>query len=326
MNNPGVVVPPVPEKSALNRFDEQFVRQRRLALEKCIQKVANHPVLCKDSDLKLFLESDTFALDIKQRKAELAHERGGFMASIGQSIAGPRFHETDEWFERQRSYLDNMESQLRALVRAVEQVTKQRQELSVAAGEFAQSVSDLAEADIGEDLSASLAGLAEMEKKYQEMQTGQSEQDMITFLSTADEYTRLISSVRNAFSSRIRVYHAWKSSENELLRIKQSHERDRAQGRISSDRLAYSLSRIAESERRAGEAKQEYEYVSKLVKTEMGRFERERIEDFKETLRTFLEGMTSRQRELISGWEDYQQSLLKRVGDGNSALRSTIAS
>jgi sorting nexin-1/2 len=64
MNNPGVVVPPVPEKSALNRFDEQFVRQRRLALEKCIQKVANHPVLCKDSDLKLFLESDTFALDV----------------------------------------------------------------------------------------------------------------------------------------------------------------------------------------------------------------------------------------------------------------------
>ncbi|SRR6266550_3415431 len=64
MNNPGVVVPPVPEKSALNRFDEQFVRQRRLALEKCIQKIANHPVLCKDSDLKLFLESDTFSLDV----------------------------------------------------------------------------------------------------------------------------------------------------------------------------------------------------------------------------------------------------------------------
>jgi len=157
------------------------------------------------------------------------------------------------------------------------------------------------------------------------MQTGQSEQDMITFLSTADEYTRLISSVRNAFSSRIRVYHAWKSSENELLRIKQSHERDRALGRITSDRLAYSLSRIAEAERRAGEAKHEYEYVSKLVKTEMGRFERERIEDFKETLKTFLEGMVSRQRELISGWENYQHSLLKRVGDGNS-VRSTIIS
>jgi len=63
-NNPGVVVPPVPEKSPFGRFDDQFVRQRRTALENCINKIANHPVLCKDADLKLFLESDTFSLDV----------------------------------------------------------------------------------------------------------------------------------------------------------------------------------------------------------------------------------------------------------------------
>ena len=97
-NNPGVVVPPVPEKNTFGRFDDQFVQQRRLALERCIQKTANHPVLQKDSDLKLFLESDTFSLDIKHRKAETAYERGGLMASIGQSIVGPRFYETDEVF------------------------------------------------------------------------------------------------------------------------------------------------------------------------------------------------------------------------------------
>jgi sorting nexin-1/2 len=64
-NNPGVVVPPVPEKNILGRFDDTFVRQRRLGLEKCIQKIASHPVLNKDEDLKFFLESDTFALDVR---------------------------------------------------------------------------------------------------------------------------------------------------------------------------------------------------------------------------------------------------------------------
>jgi len=59
-----VVVPPVPEKNPFGRFDGQFVKQRRMALEKCIQKIANHPVLGKDPDLKLFLESDSFALDV----------------------------------------------------------------------------------------------------------------------------------------------------------------------------------------------------------------------------------------------------------------------
>jgi hypothetical protein len=32
-----------------------------------------------------------------------------------------------KWFDKQRSYLDNMESQLRGLVKAVELVAKQRQ-------------------------------------------------------------------------------------------------------------------------------------------------------------------------------------------------------
>lgn len=104
MNNPGVVVPPVPEKHTFGRFDDQFVQQRRLALERCIHKTANHPVLQQDADLKLFLESDTFALVVKHRKAEMAHERGGLMASIGHSIVGPRFYETDEVFYRLSAY------------------------------------------------------------------------------------------------------------------------------------------------------------------------------------------------------------------------------
>ena len=33
---------------------------------------------------------------IKHRKAELAQEKGGLMAAIGQTIAGPRFYENDE--------------------------------------------------------------------------------------------------------------------------------------------------------------------------------------------------------------------------------------
>lgn len=113
-------------------------------------------------------------------------------------------------------------------------------------------------------------------------------------------------------------------SESDLLRTKQTHERNRAQGRIPTDRLGYSLSQIAEvtwskhfvhifvflmiiyfslfdrmkAERRASESKLEYEQVSKLVKTEVARFEQERIEDFKDSLHAFLEGMISRQKEV----------------------------
>lgn len=72
-NNPGVIVPPVPEKNPFNisRFESEFVETRRLGLNKCVQKIANHPVLNKDQDFKFFLESDSFALDV--RPVEYAH-------------------------------------------------------------------------------------------------------------------------------------------------------------------------------------------------------------------------------------------------------------
>ncbi|KAI0774784.1 Vps5 C terminal like-domain-containing protein [Trametes elegans] len=313
LNNPGVVVPPVPDKNPFGRFDNEFVQQRRLALQNCIQKIANHPVLQKDSDLKLFLESDTFSLDIKHRKAEIAQEKGGLITAIGQTIAGPRFYETDEWFDRQRAYLDSLETQLRGLVKAIEAVAKHRSEVATAAGEFAQTIADLGACDVGKHLSASLAGLAEIERKVQELQSKQAHEDIVTILNTADEYARLINSVRLAFNSRVRVYHAWQTADAHLRRTKQTHENNRAQGRLGPEALSRSLALVADAERRALDAKQEFDHVSRLVKSEVARFEHERIEDFKASLEAFLEGMIARQKQLIGAWESYQQTLLKRV-------------
>ena len=118
-----------------------------------------------------------------------------------------------QWFDRQKSYLDSLESQLRGLVRSIELVAKQRQgsflfstsldllltsslELSVTIGEFAQQVSDLSASDVGRQLSVALGELADVERKAQEMQSTQSEEDCTTIMATVDEYARLINSVR----------------------------------------------------------------------------------------------------------------------------------
>jgi len=231
------------------------------------------------------------------------------MASIGQTIAGPRFYEADEWFDRQKVYLDSLESQLRGLAKAIDTVIKHRAEVAVATGEFGQTISDLATSDLGKQLSHSLSSLANVESKAQERQQVQNEQDMVTIMSTADEYARLINSVRLAFTSRIRTYHSWQNADQDVKRAKQAHEKGRAQGRASS----HSLSFIGEAERRALDAKQDFDRASRLVKTEVARFEQERIEDFRDSLQAFLSGMIDRQKELLAGWEAYQQQLLKKV-------------
>jgi sorting nexin-1/2 len=63
-------------------------------------------------------------------------------------------------------------------------------------GEFAQTVSDLAASDLGKSVSHSLEALAELERKAQETESAQARADQATLLSTADEYARLVNSVR----------------------------------------------------------------------------------------------------------------------------------
>ncbi|KAG8880932.1 Vacuolar protein sorting-associated protein 5 [Tulasnella sp. 331] len=307
-NNPGIIVPPVPDKNPLSvsRFEAAFVEGRRFALERCVTKITNHPVLSKDADLKFFLESDSFALDIKHRRQENS-QGSGILASFG-SLAAPRFYEVDEWFDNKRAYLDALESQLKGLVKAIDLVSKQRAEFAVSVSEFADTVAALSVSDLSKQLTSSLVVLADVERLYKDLQDTQVRDDMVTVMGTADEYSRLISSVRLAFNSRIKLYFASQTADSDFRRIKSAHEKQRRQGRSTG-----SMAEIAEAERRAVEARREFDTVTKLIKVELARFEAERVEDFKTALEQFLTGMIKKQQTLIQAWEKYQDLLLKRA-------------
>lgn len=96
-NNPGVIIPPPPEKQAVGRFDADFVESRRAALERMLNKSAAHPVLQHDSDLKLFLESEALNMDIKNKERKdpgLGENKGMFGSMLGSSSG--KFIEHDD--------------------------------------------------------------------------------------------------------------------------------------------------------------------------------------------------------------------------------------
>ncbi|KZW00026.1 Vps5-domain-containing protein [Exidia glandulosa HHB12029] len=319
LNNPGVIVPPVPEKAPFGRFQDTFVENRRVALNRCIQKMANHPLLKDDPDLKLFLESDNFALEVKHRK----DDRAGLLASIGQTLTGNRFFETDEWLENRKAYLEGLEQTLRTLAKAIDFVSKERSVVAATILEFAEAISALAASDLSAHLSNLLTMLGDVSRTSADLQTAQARDDALTLMGTANEYARLINSVRMAFASRVRSFNQWQKADAEARRVKLAHEQARRQGRIAPDRSAFALAEIAEAEKRANDTKREFEEVSKLLRTELIRFEQERIEDFKESLEEFLEGMIAKQKKLIRAWETYQEALLQRHGQ-NPTQRGAI--
>jgi sorting nexin-1/2 len=94
-----VVVPPPPDKQAVGRFESNFVEARRAALEKMLNKTAAHPTLQHDSDLKLFLESDAFNVDVKhkERKEPNLGESKSVLSSFGINVGSAnKFVEQDD--------------------------------------------------------------------------------------------------------------------------------------------------------------------------------------------------------------------------------------
>ena len=46
------------------RFQDEFVENRRYALERFLKKVTDHYLLQESEDLQMFLESETFSVDV----------------------------------------------------------------------------------------------------------------------------------------------------------------------------------------------------------------------------------------------------------------------
>ncbi|KAK4516962.1 uncharacterized protein ATC70_000290 [Mucor velutinosus] len=324
LGNPGVIVPPVPEKHALGRFQDDFVESRRVALERCLQKIVAHPMLYGDPDLKVFLESESFNVEKRQRRAEPENSKMSFMRSFGETISNAatspftKFVEVDEWFDSKKNQLDALESQLKGLLKSVEGVVKQRKELGTATSDFGESMFPLASAELNRNLSTHLMVLGEIQKKMKDLHEQQAQYDIITLENTIDEYIRIIGSIRIAFNARIKAYQTYQQAESEYQKKAAIMEKLKQQRK--PEKLVSLQQELNEMKDKVEELQQDFQDISKLIKNELDRFDKEKVDDFRDSVEQFLRSMIEHQKQIIALWETYfeQTEGLSDEEDNNS--------
>lgn len=295
------MVPPPPEKQAVGRFDSNFVESRRSALEKMLNKTGAHPILQHDGDLKIFLESDAFNMDVKHREHTepgLGESKGMFSSlGLGSTTSG-KFIEHDDWFYDRKIYLDALENQLKALLKCIDAVVLQRKVLAEAAGDFSASLHALSAVELSVSLSTPLEGLSDLQLRIRELYERQAQQDVLTLGITVEEYIRLIASIKFAFTQRQKSFHSWHSAEAELQKRRATQEKVLRSGKTQQDRLNQLQADVGDGERRSHQARLLFEDMGRLMRGELERFEREKVEDFKSGVETFLEGAIEAQKEV----------------------------
>ena len=135
-----------------------FISRRRAALERFINRVSLHPVLRLDSDFVDFLECDG---DLPRASSTAAISSASvfkMFSRVGETVNKMTYkmEEGDAWFEEKTQHVEQMELQLKKLNSIMENVVSCRRELAYATGQFATSVSLLADAEEASHLSRSL--------------------------------------------------------------------------------------------------------------------------------------------------------------------------
>lgn len=109
---PGVIVPPLPEKQTVGRFDSEFVESRRRSLEKFLLRISLHHEVGNSHHFVAFLQADDGAMakakaDAKAAKTPLTSKAMAWFEGTVNTIANGKvnFYKLNLYFALFDSYL-----------------------------------------------------------------------------------------------------------------------------------------------------------------------------------------------------------------------------
>ena len=126
----------------------------------------------------------------------------------------------------------------------------------------------------------------------------QAQQDVLTLGSTVDEYIRTVGSIKTAFAARQKVWMQFQAAEADFHKRQSYLDKVKRQAKTQQDRLAQMNADLADAEKRCHQLKLEFDETGKRLKIELDRFEKEKVEDFKASVETFLEASVEGQKEV----------------------------
>nr|XP_014429359.1 sorting nexin-2 [Pelodiscus sinensis] len=326
----GYIVPPAPEKSIVgmtkvkvgkeDSSSTEFVEKRRAALERYLQRTVKHPILLQDPDLRQFLESSEvfkifffkFYLFSSYFVSRLAFRnqsaRAGILRMVNKAADAVnkmtiKMNESDAWFEEKQQQFENLDQQLRKLHASVEALVCHRKELSANTAAFAKSAAMLGNSEDHTALSRALSQLAEVEEKIDQLHQEQAFADFYVFSELLGDYIRLIAAVKGVLDHRMKCWQKWQDAQVTLQKKREAEAK--LQLANKPDKLQQAKDEIKEWETKVQQGERDFEQISKTIRKEVSRFEKERVKDFKTVIIKYLESLVQTQQQLIKYWEAF---------------------
>ncbi|KAL8051372.1 hypothetical protein ABFX02_06G143900 [Erythranthe guttata] len=341
----GFFIPLRPDKSVVESQvmqKNEFVEQRRAALEKYLRRLAAHPVIRVSEELRGFLESSTkISLYRTSDAANAASSRmldgdvsdamqpakGGMdllrmFKELKQSVANdwggvkPPVVEDDKDFLERKEKLQDYEQQLVNVSQQAESLVKAQQDIGETMGQLGLAFVKLTKFETEEaifdsqrtrsnDMKNVATAAVKASRLYRELNA-----QTVKHLDKIHEYLGVMLAVNNAFSDRSSAFLTVQTLLSDLSSLHSRIEKlEAASSKIfGGDRSRIrKIEELRETVRVTEDAKnsavRDYEQIKENNRNELERLDKERHDDFVNMLKGFIVNQAGYAEKMANVWE-----------------------
>lgn len=331
---PNVIIPPLPEKVITGNCDPNFIRLRRHALERFLNRIASHPLLQEAEDLQTFLEANEETLKANMRPVEAkkqpAQQQGGIgrwfkemTQSVSNSLSAPQeFH--DPTFDGQRMKIEELKEQVIQLKRYTEKMVMHRRLLSMAHAELGVGFSTYATIEQG-SLKNGMTMLGDMCDRVSMLEGEEASVEELQVDATLTDTVLMLTAVEELCQNRQKAIVSLQTSR--AIHKERCDEYEKVKGdQRKAARAAELLRQRSEAELGEADAKKAYDDLVDSMTEELDRFNMEREADYKTMMLNFAETSREYHKQIAMKWDEAFTQLNEEFASTQNLSGESVAS
>jgi sorting nexin-1/2 len=338
----GLLVPPLPEKALIGRFDDRFVAERMRAMVKFMNRIGQ-TTMADDPSVELFLNADEDAFSAargktgsveggeEEEKSDKGPKKKGFFEKASEAVTslsnsyGPgkdrEKSDADNKADLVVAYASSLEKSLGALqthsdslVKTDKDLAKHYFELGLAFTELGQYETEQAEATLG-GIYASVGSAAD---SISVLTTEKMEQETVSLKESVKDQVRMAGAVKTMIAGRTKLA-VTHQTQTSALNAKQA-SLVKMQGQQGKEDKAQALEVTIQGDQAKLDAtKDELDRVSDSALAEAGKFRLDKEVMGRADMLAFVKAQIAYHDQVVAAWKAILPNLEGEGGDGDGS-------
>ncbi|KAB5519702.1 hypothetical protein DKX38_024021 [Salix brachista] len=211
----GVFIPPLPEKSAVEkfRFSAEFIEMRRQGLDIFVNRIASHQELQQSEDLRTFLQADEETMErlrsqetgiFKKKPADLMQIFKDVQSKVSDVVLGKEkpVEESNPEYEKLKHYIFELENHLAEAQKHAYRLVKRHREMGQSLSDFGKAAKLLGACE-GEILGKAFSDLGNKSEALSVKLQKEAHQLLMNFEEPLKDYVRAVQSIKASLAASL---------------------------------------------------------------------------------------------------------------------------